>query len=43
MPIFEKRRFQHGAANSATFDDVFPTSEAAYREAFAEMFVSASR
>jgi asparagine synthase (glutamine-hydrolysing) len=43
MPVFEKRRFQHGAAKRATFNDVFPASEAAYRQAFAELFVSELR
>lgn len=39
MPVFEKRRFQHGATDDRTFDDVFPADEPAYRDAFAECFV----
>lgn len=38
MPVFEKRRFQHGAAGQSTFDEVFPESERAYRDAFALVF-----
>jgi asparagine synthase (glutamine-hydrolysing) len=34
MPVFEKRRFQQGAADSNTFDSVFPKSSLAYRQAF---------
>jgi asparagine synthase (glutamine-hydrolysing) len=43
MPVFEKRRFQHGAVDKASFESVFPTSELAYRTAFAEIFGTASR
>lgn len=38
MPVFEKRRFQHGAADGQTFSDVFPADEQTYREAFACVF-----
>lgn len=38
MPVFEKRRFQHGATGSETFRSVFPTQEADYRTAFSHMF-----
>ena len=38
MPIFEKRRFQHGAAERRDFDAIFPRGEAAYRQVFAEVF-----
>jgi len=38
MPVFEKRRFQHGAADGQTFADVFPAEEQPYREAFASVF-----
>jgi asparagine synthase (glutamine-hydrolysing) len=41
MPVFEKRRFQHGAVDKASFDDVFPTDELAYRTAHAEIFGAA--
>ncbi len=40
MPIFEKRRFQHGAAERALFDKVFPKHEAAYRRLLTEVFAS---
>jgi asparagine synthase (glutamine-hydrolysing) len=38
MPVFEKRRFQHGAADDETFASVFPETERAYRNAFAAVF-----
>ena len=38
MPIFEKRRFQHGAASEDIFLRSFPDSDQAYRDAFAEIF-----
>ena len=38
MPIFEKRRFQRGAAEDATFATLFPASELPYRQAFAELY-----
>ncbi|NCP21573.1 MAG: asparagine synthase [Flavobacteriales bacterium CG03_land_8_20_14_0_80_35_15] len=34
MPVFEKRRFQHGAASSADFNKHFPAKEIDYRKAF---------
>ena len=37
MPVFEKRRFQHGAAAAGNFEALFPKDEAAYRKAFAEL------
>lgn len=37
MPIFEKRRFQHGTASRETFAELFPADEAAYRQAFAAL------
>ena len=40
MPVFEKRRFQRGAADGQTFDNVFPESELPYRQAFAELYAS---
>ena len=39
MPIFDKRRFQHGAMDRAEFETKFPTSEAKYRAVFTELFV----
>ena len=40
MPVFEKRRFQHGAADSETFNRLFPDDEQVYRDQFAEMMES---
>jgi asparagine synthase (glutamine-hydrolysing) len=34
MPVFPKRRFQHGAAARPAFQQLFPTGEAEYRRAF---------
>jgi len=34
MPVFEKRRFQHGAASGKTFNKHFPEKEIAYRKEF---------
>ena len=39
MPVFEKRRFQHGVVDEKTFGSLFPAEEATYRQAFAEMYV----
>lgn len=38
MPIFEKRRFQHGATQDATFAELFPADEQTYRDAFREVY-----
>jgi asparagine synthase (glutamine-hydrolysing) len=38
MPIFEKRRFQHGAAHSARSAVMFPAAESDYRRAFHELY-----
>jgi asparagine synthase (glutamine-hydrolysing) len=34
MPVFEKRRFQHGAASREAFNRLFPAKEIAYRKEF---------
>ena len=34
MPVFAKRRFQHGAAERSAFQNLFPAREADYRRAF---------
>lgn len=39
MPIYEKRRFQHGAVEAPAFDEVFPKYEAAYRKAFSRLYI----
>jgi asparagine synthase (glutamine-hydrolysing) len=38
MPIFEKRRFQHGAAQRQVSSRLFPEPEAQYRRAFCELY-----
>jgi asparagine synthase (glutamine-hydrolysing) len=40
MPVFEKRRFQHGAIDAPGFDSLFPRDEAVYRSAFARLHES---
>lgn len=37
MPVFEKRRFQHGAVQDDGFQTLFPKAEADYRAAYAEL------
>jgi asparagine synthase (glutamine-hydrolysing) len=34
MPVFQKRRFQHGAASEQALKNLFPTREIAYRKEF---------
>ncbi|MCD6544120.1 MAG: hypothetical protein J7K34_06390, partial [Flavobacteriaceae bacterium] len=34
MPVFEKRRFQHGAASTSDFNKHFPEKEITYRKEF---------
>jgi asparagine synthase (glutamine-hydrolysing) len=38
MPIFEKRRFQHGTMPNGDFSEQFPADEAPYRRAFDALF-----
>jgi asparagine synthase (glutamine-hydrolysing) len=38
MPVFEKRRFQHGSMEPTTFERRFPRDEAVYRHAFQQLF-----
>jgi asparagine synthase (glutamine-hydrolysing) len=38
MPIFEKRRFQQGAASESDFASLFPSSESEYRKVFAKLY-----
>ena len=38
MPLFEKRRFQHGAAGRKAFERLFPAREADYRRAFHALY-----
>ena len=41
MPIFAKRRFQHGAINLQRFEELFPSREADYRDAFFDRWATA--
>ncbi len=38
MPVFPKRRFQHGAAARPAFERLFPAREAEYRRAFHALY-----
>jgi asparagine synthase (glutamine-hydrolysing) len=38
MPVFPKRRFQHGAADGDAFARAFPADPAEYRRAFGELY-----
>ena len=38
MPVFEKRRFQHGAAGADAFRQLFPEKEIAYRREFLDRY-----
>ncbi|HLW68471.1 MAG TPA: asparagine synthase-related protein [Gemmataceae bacterium] len=38
MPVFPKRRFQHGAATRPAFQRLFPTGESEYRRAFQSLY-----
>ena len=38
MPVFPKRRFQHGATARGDFERLFPTREADYRRAFHALY-----
>ncbi len=38
MPVYPKRRFQHGAASEREAAALFPTDERDYRRAFAELY-----
>jgi asparagine synthase (glutamine-hydrolysing) len=38
MPRFEKRRFQHGAAEGGAFAELFPAGEGAYRREFQAVY-----
>lgn len=40
MPVFEKRRFQHGATVDDKFEQLFPADEESYRTAFREAVVA---
>ena len=38
MPVFPKRRFQHGAASGSVFKNVFPERETDYRKVFQSIY-----
>jgi len=38
MPVYEKRRFQHGAVEKSAFDKLFPEKETDYRQEFLAMY-----
>jgi len=38
MPVYEKRRFQHGALDRNAFDAMFPPDESSYRDELVEHF-----
>ena len=38
MPVFEKRRFQHGTMPNGAFSEEFPADEAPYRRSFDALF-----
>ncbi len=38
MPVFPKRRFQHGAVEKPVFHQLFPEKDIAYRQAFQQMY-----
>ncbi len=38
MPVYAKRRFQHGAAEQPVFHQIFPVRDSAYRRAFQAMY-----
>lgn len=38
MPVFPKRRFQHGAASQRAFMNLFPTKEISYRKEFLSIY-----
>lgn len=38
MPVYKKRRFQHGATTESVFDQHFPKSDMAYRKVFQQVY-----
>ena len=38
MPVYEKRRFQHGVAETSVFEAHFPSSDISYRKAFQQVY-----
>jgi asparagine synthase (glutamine-hydrolysing) len=38
MPVFQKRRFQHGAASTRNFNRLFPVKEMTYRKEFLSIY-----
>lgn len=42
MPVFPKRRFQHGAVEQPVFQHLFPVKDITYRQAFQKIYEPAS-
>jgi asparagine synthase (glutamine-hydrolysing) len=38
MPVYEKRRFQHGVADEQTYANIFPDGDMIYRKAFQTIY-----
>jgi asparagine synthase (glutamine-hydrolysing) len=38
MPVFPKRRFQHGASSGKTFGEMFPEGDLVYRREFQRIY-----
>jgi len=43
MPVFEKRRFQHGATGRSSLDKLFPAHPSMYRQAFHALYEGSAR
>lgn len=41
MPVFSKRRFQHGVADASTFAQLFPERDSIYRQSFQSIYENA--
>jgi len=39
MPVFEKRRFQHGAITEKKLSEILPSREAEYRRTYQMMYI----
>ncbi|MEL7337449.1 MAG: hypothetical protein AAFN70_14745, partial [Planctomycetota bacterium] len=42
MPVFQKRRFQHGATDPSTFKNLFPADDQTYRDEFSRVMEAAN-
>ncbi len=41
MPVYKKRRFQHGVSDKETFASLFPGKDMKYRKAFQSLYQDA--